>query len=89
MTDDDGQTVLEVDWCSLPPAPEQILELTNCTCKKGRCSVPKSCGRTAQEKTTCCSELGMHCTELCTCKEWNNCRDEGPDDEGITDSEED
>lgn len=30
MTDDDGHTVLEVDWCSIPPAPEHILELTNC-----------------------------------------------------------
>jgi len=51
---------LAIDWMTLPPAPDSVMELANCTgsCKKTRCS----------DETTCtCLQNNIPCTDLCKC----------------------
>ena len=65
MCEDEG---LVINWMSLPPAPDSILELINCKCKAGcdtrRCS---------------CLNEGLKCTDLCGCKNCTNNAQSNPD----------
>jgi len=53
---------LEIKWMSLPIAPDSILCFANCSCVKGcstfRCS---------------CKKASLRCSDLCRCKECQNC----------------
>ncbi|KAJ8023132.1 hypothetical protein HOLleu_38227 [Holothuria leucospilota] len=83
---------LQIDWGDLPPAPEQILELMHCTCKKGKCQKLGSTttARKATETTPkCCSELGLRCTELCTCLGCKNVMCDADDDDVYGDLDDD
>ncbi|KAL2102045.1 hypothetical protein ACEWY4_003806 [Coilia grayii] len=54
--------VYEVDWMTLPPAPEAILELVHCSCKKTHCV-----------KGRCTCKLhDLPCTNLCQCSSCDN-----------------
>lgn len=44
--DEDGDSMLEVDWCNLPPAPEHILELDKLYLQKCKCKLTPSTGET-------------------------------------------
>ena len=52
---------VEVRWMNQPPAPDSIMELVNCKCKKGcetnRCS---------------CRKSGLKCTDVCKCCDCKN-----------------
>jgi hypothetical protein len=51
----DDQLVIE--WMLLPPAPENVLQLIYCACKKSKC-----------KKRVCfCRSHGLSCTDLCSC----------------------
>ena len=45
---------LEIQWMLLPPAPDNVLNLINCSCKK-RCKM----------NACTCKLNGLQCTELC------------------------
>jgi hypothetical protein len=76
---------LTIHWGSLPPAPESILELVNCTgrCRRTNCSDSEKCT---------CLENGIPCTDLCKCKR-DTCSnvsgqvDDTEDESDISDSE--
>lgn len=55
---EDGNLV--VDWMTLPPAPDSVMELAHCTssCKKSSCSDASKCT---------CLENNVPCTDLCNC----------------------
>ena len=55
----DGKRALQIDWCSLPPAPDDILELTNCSCKKGSCRHEPNLEVQTPAQESSCSEIGM------------------------------
>ena len=59
-TIDDG--VLRVKWMDLLPAPNSVLELANCKCKKNRC----------QTKSCTCFKNNLSCTEFCSCTDFEN-----------------
>lgn len=52
---------LDIEWMLLPPAPEQVLQMITCACKK-KC-VTRVCS---------CSSHGLSCTDLCNCKNCEN-----------------
>merc|ERR1712105_583825 len=54
---------LVIDWMSLPPAPDSIMELVHCSCKSTGC---------AKGKCSCLSNLFL-CTDLCFCENCKNC----------------
>uniref|UniRef100_UPI00358F43A1 uncharacterized protein isoform X2 n=1 Tax=Myxine glutinosa TaxID=7769 RepID=UPI00358F43A1 len=87
---------LAIDWMTLPPAPDSVMELANCTesCKKTRCS----------NETTCtCLQNNIPCTDLCKCgrndcsnitghvdfDDKNDDKDSRSEDEEDSDAEED
>uniref|UniRef100_UPI00358E9E4F uncharacterized protein n=1 Tax=Myxine glutinosa TaxID=7769 RepID=UPI00358E9E4F len=87
---------LAMDWMTLPPAPDSVMELANCTgtCKKTRCS----------NETTCtCLQNNIPCTDLCKCgrndcsnitghvdfDDKNDDKDSRSEDEEDSDAEED
>ena len=47
--------LVEFLWLGSKPAPEDILELLSCTCKRV-CAV----------ETCCCLKAGLKCTDMCT-----------------------
>src|SRR4029434_9029421 len=53
----------DVDWMSLPPAPEAILELVHCSCKKQKNCVRGKCT---------CKVYELPCTNLCKCTHCDN-----------------
>ena len=57
---DDG--VLRVKWMDLLPAPEAVLELVNCKCKKSKC----------QTRSCTCFKNNLRCTEACSCTDCAN-----------------
>ena len=59
-TIDDG--VLRVKWMDLLPAPDSVLELTNCKCMKNKC----------QTKSCSCFKNNLSCTEFCSCTNCEN-----------------
>lgn len=64
---------LAIEWMSLPPAPDSVMELANCsgTCRKTRCSDPEICT---------CRQNNLPCTELCKCARENCDNVTGHDD---------
>ena len=64
----DGE--IEIEWMTRPPAPESLLEYTDCKCKTGcltnRCS---------------CKKASLKCTELCSCAGCNEASDGSDEDE--------
>ena len=76
---------LDILWGDLPPAPDSVLELSNCRCKKTKCKAPL-----ASLKGKCsCRQNNVPCTDLCTCIGCeNSLSTENSDDEEI-DSDED
>jgi hypothetical protein len=46
---------VEFVWLGTKPAPEEVLELLSCICKRV-CSVA----------TCCCLKAGLKCTDMCT-----------------------
>lgn len=72
---DEGK--LAIHWMTLPPAPEGIMELVHCSCKKTKC---------AQNKCSCFSQE-LKCTDLCSCLDCFNTKPEI--DTVIYDQEED
>uniref|UniRef100_UPI00358DF722 uncharacterized protein n=1 Tax=Myxine glutinosa TaxID=7769 RepID=UPI00358DF722 len=87
---------LAINWMTLPPAPDSVMELANCTgsCKKTRCS----------NETTCtCLQNNIPCTDLCKCgrndcsnitghvdfDDKNDDKDSRSEDEEDSDAEED
>ena len=45
---------IEIEWATMKPAPDHLLEFVNCGCKTGCDS--NSCG---------CNRANLQCTELC------------------------
>ena len=72
---EDGK--LAIHWMTLPPAPQSIMELLRCSCKKTKCALRK-CS---------CFANNLNCTDLCSC---TNCENTKPDSDEINyDPEED
>ena len=57
-----AEELYEVDWMSLPPAPEAILELVRCSYKKTNC---------VRGKCTC-KVYELPCTNPCKCTHCDN-----------------
>eukprot|EP00794_Sanderia_malayensis_P021369 gene21369-23451_t len=68
---------LEIEWMTKSPAPDSILELVSCNCKKAKC---------ATQNCVCVSH-GLKCTDMCGCTNCNNDLEEEDDD--VSDSEDD
>ena len=81
---------LVIDWMTLPPAPDSVMELAHCTgsCKKSTCSDVSKCT---------CLENNVPCTDLCSCARKNcsniagqvNLEEELDEDDEAEDSEAD
>ncbi len=76
---------LQIDWCDLPPAPESMLELMHCTCKKSKCKLSSNYVVTAGSKSKCCAEISLRCTQLCTCVGCDNLQEDSMSDEDLED----
>lgn len=63
---------------SKDPAPTSLLDLTTCTCKKKECSSNCSCGN-----------VGLSCTEACTCMAEDTCKNPHGVDWELEDSDSD
>ncbi|CAB3994852.1 Hypothetical predicted protein [Paramuricea clavata] len=50
-----SSSTLEFIWLGSKPAPEEVMELLSCTCK-----------RSCTEDTCCCLKAGPKCTEMCS-----------------------
>ena len=68
---------LEFVWLGSRPAPEEVLELLSCNCKR-KCTVD----------TYCCFKAGLKCTGMCSlkcdnmpCKDEEVARDASSEDE--------
>jgi hypothetical protein len=60
-----------------PPAPKEVLKVILCKCKTG-CSTARCC----------CNQVGMKCTDLCSCgKNCENKEHSGEDKESETNSD--
>ena len=70
----DGE--IEIEWMTRPPAPESLLQYTDCKCKTGcltnRCS---------------CKKALLKCTELCACAVHGSDEDEEEQSNKESDSE--
>ena len=65
----------------LPPAPDAVLHLVKCDCKKDHCA-----------NNRCkCRKAGLQCTDLCSCadNEEDDCCNNVPDEEENSDDEDD
>jgi hypothetical protein len=68
---------IKIKWLGSKPAPEEVLEMLSCVCKK-TCTID-SC---------CCLKAGLKCTDMCllACEHMaseDDIQDDGDDDEGI------
>ncbi|XP_057314196.1 uncharacterized protein LOC130655456 [Hydractinia symbiolongicarpus] len=61
---------LEIIWLLRRPAPDALLEMVSCSCRKS-----SSCAK----ETCVCSSYDLPCTDLCSC----NCVDQGSDNDEI------
>ena len=52
---------ITIEWLGSKPAPEEMLELLSCSCKK-----KKDCS----EDSCCCRNAGLKCTDMCSLKWW-------------------
>ena len=69
----DGQDVLAVDWMNGKPAPQALIDLLACTCRR-ECKMPQ-CD---------CMRNALKCTDMCTlteCSNWTTADAESEDDE--------
>ena len=67
--------MLEVTWMENLPAPESVLELITCDCRRSKCN------------TRCqCKVLSLECTDICKCHA--NCENVSYDDHSDLDDEE-
>lgn len=73
----EGVSVLQIDWMDGKPAPEAVLQLLACKCKK-KCELP-SC--------ICLSSM-LKCTDLCSLKDCGNQSQEDSED-SISDGDDD
>lgn len=64
----DGLSTLTIDWMDRLPAPEAVLQLLACKCKRA-CELPR-CE---------CLRNGLKCTDLCTLKDCTNQPEDDPD----------
>ena len=74
---EDGK--LCVEWLTGLPAPQEILKLTHCSCKK------TACGNT---RCSCC-KAQLRCTPLCACIGCQNATLEDPDNPTLSDDDTD
>ena len=58
---EDGKDILAVDWMTVQPAPDAVLELLACTCPK-RCTI----------EDCVCLQNGLKCTDMCKVKDCDN-----------------
>ena len=67
---DDGEVTPE--WLGRRPAPEEVLELLSCSCK-----------RVCSEESCCCIQAGLKCTDMCyvECDNMPDHSNEGHDEE--------
>lgn len=75
---------LVIDWMDLAPAPDSVLELAFCKCKKSKCILGK-----ADEQ--CRVNRGLVCTDLYQCNKCDNMElhpNEGLEDEEVGDEAE-
>lgn len=75
-------SVLDIQWISLPVAPDSVLQNVYCSCKKSLCTSNK-CS---------CKKGGMECTAMCRCKDCQNisciqCNHSDDVDDSDTDSD--
>ncbi|CAB4033461.1 Hypothetical predicted protein, partial [Paramuricea clavata] len=68
---------IKIKWLGSKPAPEEVLEMLSCVCKK-TCTID-SC---------CCLKAGLKCTDMCllACEHMaseDDIQDDDDDDEGI------
>ena len=57
---------LEIEWMTQNPAPDSILEMVSCSCKRSKCH-SASCS---------CFAHGLKCTDMCNCSQCENESDE-------------
>ena len=57
-----------IEWTTQLPAPEQLLELISCRCKRG-----------CQSRQCSCLANGMLCTDACQCSDCTNSKDADKD----------
>ena len=67
---------LVIDWTDEKPAPDAVIEMMSCKCKKP-CNLQNQCS---------CHENGLSCTDMCKCTCENKVDDD--DDEDVGDDEE-
>ena len=60
---------LSIVWMLRKPAPDEILELINCNCRKSKCST----------QACLCKTHGLKCTDLCGCGICENADNENDD----------
>ena len=61
---------LSIVWILLPPAPDDVLQLVSCNCKKSAC-----------KKGNCnCLSFKLQCTDLCGCGDVCQNRENDQDD---------
>eukprot|EP00112_Aurelia_sp_Birch-Aquarium-sp1_P026953 Seg990.4 transcript_id=Seg990.4/GoldUCD/mRNA.D3Y31 product="Protein tesmin/TSO1-like CXC 4" protein_id=Seg990.4/GoldUCD/D3Y31 len=53
---------LEIEWMTQKPAPDSILEMVSCSCKRSKCH-SESCN---------CFAHGLKCTDMCNCSQCEN-----------------
>ena len=72
---------LVIDWTDDKPAPDTVIEMMSCSCKKP-CNLENRCS---------CHENGLLCTDMCKCTSCENIEDEDdldePEEEECEDSE--
>ena len=68
---------LSIQWMLRPPAPEEVLNLISCNCKKSKC----------QSNLCVCQNHGLKCTDLCNCSNCENEADEFDDGNCSSNSE--
>ena len=64
-------------WLGSRPAPEEVLELLACSCKR------------ACDASCCCVKAWLKCKDMCTLCSCENREDVGDDDELYCDEEDD
>ena len=74
---DNISDVVDYVWLGSKPAPEEVLELLSCTCKRA-CTVDNCC----------CLKVGLKCSDMCSVQYENMVTDDGVEFEsGDSDSE--
>ena len=59
---------INIEWTTQLPAPEQLLELISCRCKRG-----------CQSRQCSCLANGLLCTDACQCSDCTNSKDADED----------